>query len=613
MKEYRLEDALEATGHIILEESEYAAKKSREDNGSRLSKTALRRLYPTYGKNVITSLANVDETLTNYELIADLIEYICKLEEDGAILVFLSGLGEIKSAMEEISKREGLLDNAIIFPLHSTLSNAEQTAIFQRPPKGKRKIVLSSNIAETSITIDDVVFVIDSGRVKENRYDDLNKMPTLTETWVSKASARQRKGRAGRVKPGYCWHLYSSHTHDNVLDDYQLPEMLRVGLEDLILQILILDLGSPVSFLAKAVNPPTELSVKNALQLLESLGAAEIDWDADTGDETSEASLTALGYHLGKWNKQVELSLVLFVILTFVSFLENTSAALPVHARVGKMMIYGSLFGVFDPCVTIAAAMTCRNPFVSSFDNRDAADEAKKNFGKDDHLSTLMAFNKWRELKRTDGRKSRAFLKEHFLSYQSLSNIVQLRNQLKRYMNDIGFLNSSLEKDVIGGNELSLIRAVISAAMYPNVIVAPKKISTTAGEVPFRGQKGEVYLHPSTIAFSAKELDSRYCCYHEIMKTSKVYVRDCTTVSILSILLFGGALKVFQSKGVVTVDDWLRFRCDAKPATLVKYLRQSMEALLLQKILDPSIDIAATVQGKAVIDSVTSLLKMETK
>lgn len=74
---------------------------------------------------------------------------------------------------------------------------------------------------------------MDAGRVKENRYDDLNKMPTLTECWVSKASAKQRRGRAGRVKPGYCWHLYSTHTHDRELADYQLPEMLRVGLEDL--------------------------------------------------------------------------------------------------------------------------------------------------------------------------------------------------------------------------------------------------------------------------------------------------------------------------------------------------------------------------------------------
>lgn len=274
------------------------------------------------------------------------------------------------------------------------------------------------------------------------------------------------------------------------------------------------------------------------------------------------------------------------------------------------MMIYGSLFGVFDPCLSIAAAMTCRNPFISSFDNRDAADEAKKTFASDDHLAVLLAFQQWREL---NGRKSRAFLKENFLSYQSLSNIDRVRNQLKRYMKDIGFVASSLEKDLIGSHELSLIRAVISAAMYPNVIVAPKKISTTAGEVPFRGQKGNVYLHPSTIAFSAKELDSRYCCYHEIMKTSKVFVRDCCAVSKFSLLLFGGTLKVYQSKGVVVLDEWLKFKCAAKPATLVKYLRQSMEALLLEKIMDPSIDIAGSVKGRAVIDSVTYLLKVETK
>ena len=151
-----------------------------------------------------------------------------------------------------------------------------------------------------SITIDDVVFVIDAGRVKENRYDDLNKMPTLTECWASKAATKQRRGRAGRVKPGYCWHLYSTHTHDKVLDDYQLPEINRVGLEDLVLQILVLDLGEPSQFLTKAVDPPSDLSIKNALQLLESLGAAECEWDSESESAAMQVttSLTALGYHL---------------------------------------------------------------------------------------------------------------------------------------------------------------------------------------------------------------------------------------------------------------------------------------------------------------------------
>lgn len=239
--------------------------------------------------------------------------------------------------------------------------------------------------------------------------------------------------------------------------------------------------------------------------------------------------------------------------------------------------------------------------------------EAKRTFASDDHISVLLAFHQWRSLKRVDGRKCRAFLQENFLSYQALANIAQLRNQLKRYMSDIGFVTPSSEKHVVEGNDLSLVRAVISAAFSPNIIISPKKLGgLTAGEVPFRGKKGDVYLHPSTIAFSAKELDSRYCCYHEIVKTSKVYVRDCTTISKFSLLLFGGSLQVYQNKGVVTVDDWLKFRCDAKPATLVKYLRQSMEALLLEKIMDPSIDMAGSVKGRAVIDSVTSLLKMET-
>mmetsp|Transcript_12360 Transcript_12360/g.19571 ORF Transcript_12360/g.19571 Transcript_12360/m.19571 type:complete len:428 (-) Transcript_12360:972-2255(-) len=424
-------------------------------------------------------------------------------------------------------------------------------------------------------------------------------MPTLTECWASKAATKQRRGRAGRVKPGFCWHLFSSHTHDRVLDDYQLPEMLRVGLEDLVLQILVLDLGEPSLFLTKAVDPPTDLSIKNALQLLESLGAAECDWDLPvvSTEERGESSglevstsLTALGYHL---------------------------ATLPVHPRVGKLLIYGALFGVFDQCLTIAAAMTSRSPFVSSFDNRDAADAAKREFASDDHIAVLLAFNEWNALRRRDGRQAKAFLRDNFLGYFALSNIIQLKKQLEKYMADIGF-KCSADKARFGDNgqnesDLHLIRAVIAAGLYPNIVIAPRSFSgKTAGEVAFRGQKiREIYLHPCTIAWTAKELNSRYGCYHEIVKTSKVFIRDCTAVSKFAILLFGGALKVYQTHGVAAVDDWLKFRVGAKPATLVKYLRSSMEALLLEKIMDPSVDVAESSKGRAVIEAVTALLKME--
>jgi ATP-dependent RNA helicase DHX36 len=432
--------------------------------------------------------------------------------------------------------------------------------------------------------------VIDTGRVKENRYDDLNKMPTLTECWASKAATTQRRGRAGRVKPGYCWHLYSTHTHDNVLDDYQLPEMLRVGLEDLVLQILVLDLGEPAQFLTRAVDPPTDMSIKNALQLLESLGAAECDWDPTAAKDQSclsvTTSLTALGYLL---------------------------ASIPVHPRVGKLLIYGNLFGVYDDCLTIAASMSSRSPFMSSLSNREAADKAKRGFASDDHIAVLLAFNSWMELRHRDGQKAKIFLRNNFMSYHALSNIIQLRKQLAKYMSDVGFRSTLLGTKSSERDDIHLVRAVIAAGLYPNIIIAPETLSgKVAGEVVFRGREiNDIYLHPSATSYTAKVLDSRYGCYHEIMKTSRIYVRDLTPVSKFALLLFGGDLKVFQTHSVVAVDGWLKFRVDAKPATLVKYLRSSLETLLLTKIMNPAIDVALSPKGKSVISAVAALLKME--
>ena len=181
-------------------------------------------------------------------------------------------------------------------------------------------------------------------------------------------------------------------------------------------------------------------------------------------------------------------------------------------------------------------------------------------------------------------------------------------------MSDIGFKSSLHNGYNKGeGEDLHLVRAVIAAGLYPNIVIAPKSFSgKAAGEIAFRGRKhNEIYLHPSTIAFKAKELVSRYGCYHEIMKTSKIYIRDVTAVSKFAILLFGGDLKVYQTHGVCAVDDWLKFKIGAKPATLIKHLRVQLEALLFEKIMDPTIDVAESQKGRAVIDAVATLLKME--
>jgi len=135
----------------------------------------------------------------------------------------------------------------LLLPLHGSMPTLNQRDIFQRLPNGMKKIILATNIAETSITIDDVVFVVDCGKAKETSYDALNKLACLTPSWISKASAHQRRGRAGHVQPGICYHLYPKIIYD-AMPLYQLPEILRTPLQELCLQIKSLQFGSISAF-----------------------------------------------------------------------------------------------------------------------------------------------------------------------------------------------------------------------------------------------------------------------------------------------------------------------------------------------------------------------------
>lgn len=407
------------------------------------------------------------------------------------------------------------------------------------------------------------------------------------------------------------------------MQEHQLPEILRVGLEDIVLQILTLDLGEPSKFLASAIDPPSALAMKNALRLLESLGAVECAWKnshtstdkendvlcssrCDELDASTE--LTALGFHL---------------------------SSLPVDPRVGKMMIYGALFGCVDSTLTIAAAMTCTKPlFTSPIDQRDVANEARRAMSVEgsDHLTLLSAFNEWKRLRKVKGGKAaQIYANENFLSRTTLFQMEDLRRHFAGLLEEVGFLpkgfklacaghHSPTSSDSVPEN-LALLRALLCAGLYPNVIISPRSLVTgsgqeTAGDMAFKSQsKGDVFLHPCTVSFSASKLSSRYFCFYEIVRTSKLFVRDLTPVNPLALLLFGGAIEGYPREGVITIDDWLRFRVTSKPASshcvparrvaLIKHLRFQLEAILLQKIISPT---GNDMDSRPIVDAITGLL-----
>ncbi|KAK1884286.1 ATP-dependent RNA helicase dhx29 [Dissostichus eleginoides] len=276
-----LEDIVEETGYLLEKDSEYTQKILEDEEEVNISfsqkggKTSQHQgrefiLSPSSGWDLGPDLDHfssrtrqvlqyMNPNKINMDLLVDLIAYLDKspqfAEMDGAVLVFLPGLAHIQQLFDLLTSDKRFRDKNRfkIVALHSTLSSKDQAAAFTVPPAGVRKIVLSTNIAETGVTIPDVVFVIDTGKTKENKYHESSQMSSLVETFVSKASALQRQGRAGRVRSGFCFRLYPKFRFDSFMD-YSIPEILRKC-----------QYGSPEEFLSRALDPPQPQSVCNAI------------------------------------------------------------------------------------------------------------------------------------------------------------------------------------------------------------------------------------------------------------------------------------------------------------------------------------------------------------
>ncbi|KAH8093480.1 helicase [Aureococcus anophagefferens] len=311
------------------------------------------------------------------DLVAAVVEHVHASQEDGAILVFVPGWAEIADVVKRLEKDRSLAIHA----LHSRMPSAEQRAIFDAPPPGKRKVVVSTVLAETSITVEDVVHVVDAGKARSTFLNKQSLVSALRTTWYAKANGLQRRGARA---PGAWWRLYSSFQHAAMVD-YAEPEMVRSPLDELCLEVAALGLGAPEPVLAEAISPPDEAIVRAAVDGLVRLGAL---------DAEDRMSLSPLGRQL---------------------------ARLHVHPVLGKLLLLGELFDCFDVALTVAAGLGSKSPFVCPLGKEPLANAAKARLadGTDsDHVLLERAYAEWRA--RPGYRDRRSFCDRFFLSHQTL-------------------------------------------------------------------------------------------------------------------------------------------------------------------------------------------------
>ncbi|KAI4232954.1 MAG: hypothetical protein L6R40_007234 [Gallowayella cf. fulva] len=538
--------------------------------------------------NVARSIQNLGMKL-NYELIVSCVKSIDQQlgSQEGGILIFLPGVVEINRTLDAIRS----LPNTHPLPLHASLLPSEQRRVFPPSPRGKRKVIAATNVAETSITIEDIVAVIDCGKVKETSFDPHNSMVKLEEVWASRAACKQRRGRAGRVRAGKCYKLYTRNAEAKMAERPE-PEIRRVPLEQLCLSVKAMGVVDVPGFLRSALTPPETLAVGSAMELLRRIGALEDD------------ELTALGRHL---------------------------SMIPADLRCGKLMVYGATFGCFEACLTVAAILTVKSPFVSPQNKRDESKAARSSFAPNegDLICDLRAYNEWSAMKsQSNYRDTRLWCDQNYLSSQTLQDISSHRSQYLSSLQDAGFLppdyNAGISNSLNSHNtNFALIRALIAGAFNPQVTriefpdrkFAPSvsgtiELDPDARTIKFFNQdNGRVFVHPSSTLFDAQGFvgNSVYMSYFTKMATSKVFIRELTPFNAYTLLLFGGPITLDTLGRGLIVDGWLKLRGWARIGVLVSRLRTMLDEVLAQKIENPGLDVA----GSEVVGVVRKLVEFD--
>ncbi|CBH11024.1 pre-mRNA splicing factor ATP-dependent RNA helicase, putative [Trypanosoma brucei gambiense DAL972] len=420
-------------------------------------------------------------------------------EGPGDILIFLTGEDEIEQAVERLRLGIPMAEHTnadchkgpvAVLPLYSALPPKEQRKVFQAAPEGTRKIVVATNVAETSLTIDGVVFVIDSGFSKQKVYNPKLRVESLLVTPISQASARQRCGRAGRTRPGKCFRLYTAKAFDTLLQQQTYPEILRCNLGSVILHMKMMGIEDLVNF--DFVEPPAPETLMRALELLNYLGAIN-----DDGDMT-------------KFGRRV--------------------ADFPLEPEMAAMLLHSPEYGCSDDIARICAMMSVQSPFVTPRnDQRGCAMRCRDQFyhPTGDHLALLNVFNAFYE----GSNQSGSWASENYLNprvmKQSVSIYRQLIGIMRRLNLSICSTYSAAQWGGAGDGESDEYANEVRRAVLRGYFTKVALSLPTKNQFLTLKDNVKCLLFPSTFL----NRRPKFVVFNELVLTTNTYIRTVTSVS----------------------------------------------------------------------------------
>jgi len=400
------------------------------------------------------------------------------VEPSGDILIFLTGQEEIDTACQILHERMQKLESMnppplIILPVYSALPSEMQTMIFEPAPPGTRKCVVATNIAEASLTIDGIFYVVDPGFSKVKMYNAKTGMDSLVISPISQANARQRAGRAGRTGPGKCYRLYTEAAYTNEMLKTSVPEIQRTNLSMVVILLKAMGINDMLAF-DFMDSPPIETLI-NALESLWTLGALD-----------DEGLLTRLGRQMAEF---------------------------PMEPQLSKMLISACDLHCADEVITIVAMLSVQTVFYRPKDKQAIADQKKAKFHQPegDHCTLLEVYKAWAR-----NRFSNPWCYENFIQARALRRSQDVRKQL------IGIMDRYRYPIETCGNDYNKIRQAITAGYFNHACRRdPQEGYRTLTDLQ------QVYIHPSS---SLYQRNPEYVVYHELVLTTKEYLREVSTI-----------------------------------------------------------------------------------